>query len=61
MNTIKGNLKYQSQFNEWWVHWGEKSQMIDKSIDTSNFVDGDRIEFRLSISEIDERYRAFPI
>ena len=63
MNTIKGTLRYESQFNEWWVHWGEgeKSQMIDKSVNTANFVEGDQIEFRLSISELEERYRAFPI
>lgn len=61
MNTIKGTLKYQSQFNQWWVHWGEKSQMIDKSVNTKNFVDGDRIEFQIRISETEERFRAFPI
>lgn len=61
MNTIKGTLKYQSQFNQWWVHWGEKSQMIDKSVNTANFIEGDRIEFRLSISETEERFRAFPL
>ena len=64
MNTIKGKLKFQSQHGDWWVHWGaygEKSQMIDKSIDTSKFIDGDTIEFDIQISAIEERYRAFPI
>lgn len=59
MNIIKGKLKY--HFDQWWVMWGEKSQLIDKSVDTSNFVDGNDIEFTISISEIDERYRAFPL
>jgi len=35
--------------------------MIDKSIDTSKFIDGDTIEFDIQISAIEERYRAFPI
>ena len=64
MNTIKGKLKYEVQFNEWWLHWGaigEKSQMIDKSVDTSKFVDGDIIEFKISMSAIEQRFRAFPI
>jgi len=64
MNIIKGKLKYQSQFDQWWLHWGafgEKSQMVDKSVDTSKFVDGDTIEFQISISATEERFRAFPI
>lgn len=59
MNIIKGKLKF--NFDQWWVIWGEKSQLIDKSVDTSKFVDGNDIEFTISISAIDERYRAFPL
>ena len=59
MSTLKGKLKY--HINTWWVEWGVKSQMIDKSVDTSNFVEGDTIEFKLSMSLLDERWRAFPI
>jgi hypothetical protein len=59
MSTFKGNLRY--HMNNWWVNWGAKSQMIDNSVDTSNFVEGDSIEFRLSMSMSDERWRAFPV
>ena len=64
MNTYKGKLKFEAKFNEWWLHWGaigEKSQMVDKSVDTSKFVDGETIEFKITMSAIEERYRAFPI
>jgi len=62
---IKNNCKliYHNETNSYWVEWdnGLHSQMIDKSIDMSNYKNKDIIDIELKISEIENRYRAFPL
>jgi hypothetical protein len=66
---MKGKLD-KSPFNEWWVRFncGGSLQMIDESIDTSSFQEGDEIHFELHLASNSEltknsanKYRAFPI
>ena len=48
---MKGKLD-KSKYNDWWVRFngGGSLQMIDESIDTSSFENGQEIEFELHLA-----------
>lgn len=66
MNTYIGKLE-KSNLNDWWVRFdGAYLQLIDRSIDTSSFNEGQEIKFELKkashvVLNSANLYRAFPI